>query len=444
MFKNAYVKKAYENIEAKHKDELEYLDVVKEIFSSIELVYEKHPEYEDLKILEKLSEPENIIEFDVEWEDDLGRINTNKGYRVQYSSIVGPYKGGLRFSDKVTFPILKALSFEQTFKNALTGLPMGGGKGGSDFNPIGKSSREVERFCHAFMEKLYPHIGAEHDIPAGDIGVGGKEIGFMYDEYIKYKDDIGALTGKPLDKGGILCRTEATGYGLCYFVEEYLKDNGLSFKDKRVIISGSGNVATYACAKASELGAKVVAMSDIDGYIYDEDGIDYKDLIKVTGQRESIEKYVTLFNKGEYHKNPQGLYDVKCDIALPCATQRELNLIDAKKLVENGCICVGEGANMPCTDDATEYLVNNKILITPSKASNAGGVSCSYFEMCQNKENRKWTFEETDMKLKETMSNIYRNLIRVSKEYGYDGDLLMAANIYGFETIIKNYKEKGM
>ena len=440
--KNQYLLKTFKDISEKYPDQKQFLTSVEEVLGSIEPVFERKPELEKSGFLEKLLEPEHIIEFEVEWLDDNGNKQVNKGYRVQFNSLNGPYKGGLRFNKNVNVGVFKALAFEQTFKNMLTGLPMGGGKGGSDFDPHGKSEAEIERFCHAFMEKLYPHIGATYDVPAGDLGVGGREIGYLLDEYLKHKSDIGAITGKPLDKGGLLGRSEATGYGLCYFVEELLNDHGDSFKGKRVLVSGSGNVATYANAKASEYGAKVIAMSDSKGYIYDENGIDYKTVLKVKGERQSIEKYLDYVPTAEYHLNPTDMFKIPCDICLPCATQNEINLETAKILVANGCILVGEGANMPSTLDAIAYYKENNIYFTPAKASNAGGVSCSYFEMLQNATDEKWTFEKTDARLKETMVNIYRNISKTAKEYGKENDYMLGANIWAFEELYREYLEK--
>ena len=432
---NKYVINAYEKLCERCKGEVEFLNAAKEVFESLDVFYNKHPELENKKYLERISEPNRVVEFRVEWLNDKGELEVNRGYRVQNNNAIGPFKGGLRFNKTVNLSILKSLAFEQTFKNAITGCPIGGGKGGSDFDPHGKSDNEIRTFCHAFMNKLYPYIGAEVDVPAGDLGVGGKEISYMLEEYLKYRDDIGALTGKPLEKGGLKGRTEATGYGLCYFTEEMLKDHGKSFKGQRVIISGSGNVSTYACAKASELGGKVVAMSDRNGYIIDEKGIDYKLLIKAKENRSSIENYLKYSSSATYHKNPSDLFKIKCDICLPCATQNEIDLDLAKELVNNGCYCVSEGANLPSSLDATNYFIDNGILFGPAKAANAGGVGCSYFEMVQNKEGSTWDFEKTDKKLKEMMINIYHNISDTAKEYDKDGNLVIGANIFGFKTV---------
>lgn len=434
--KNEYVKQAYEYVCKYAPGETQFLNAVKEVFESLEPFYDVHPELAAKKYLERIAEPCRVIEFKVEWLDDNGNIQVNRGYRVQNNNAIGPFKGGLRFNENVNLSILKSLAFEQTFKNALTGCPMGGGKGGSNFDPHGKSSAEIKRFCEAFMDQLYPYIGSKTDVPAGDIGVSGVEVGYMIDQYLKYRSDIGTLTGKPLDKGGLKGRTEATGYGLCYFTEEMLNDHGLSFKDKKVIVSGSGNVSTYACAKASELGATVIAMSDRNGYIVDEKGIDYKLLIKAKENRQSIENYLKYSDTAKYYTNPSDVFKIKCDICLPCATQNEINLDSAKALVENGCLCVSEGANMPTTLDATVYLQEHDVLFGPAKAANAGGVGCSYFEMVQNEEGTKWEFEKTDAKLKEMMVNIYHNVANTAKEYGAGGNLVVGANIFGFVTVI--------
>ncbi|MDO4501463.1 MAG: NADP-specific glutamate dehydrogenase [Erysipelotrichaceae bacterium] len=438
--KNKYVKQAYAEVSNRNKGETQFLNAVKEVFESLEPVYDAHPELAKKKYLERIAEPQRVIEFKVEWKDDNGDIQVNRGYRVQQNNAIGPFKGGLRFNQSVNLSILKSLAFEQTFKNALTGCPMGGGKGGSDFDPHGKSPAEIERFCHAFMKQLYPYIGSKKDVPAGDLGVGGTEIGYLIDEYLKHRKDIGTLTGKPLDKGGLKGRTEATGYGLCYFTEEMLNDHGKSFKGAKVLISGSGNVSTYACAKATELGATVIGMSDRNGYIVDEAGIDYKKLIKAKEGRASIENYLKYSDTAKYAENPTDLFKVKADIVLPCATQNEIDLDTAKTLVTNGVYAVAEGANLPTKLDAIAYLQENKVLFGPAKASNAGGVGCSYFEMCQNAEDSKWTFNKTDKKLHEMMVGIYHNVKDAAERYGDKENLVMGANIFGFETVTKKMK----
>ncbi len=434
--KNKYVKRAFKEVSKNAKGETQFLNAVKEVFESLEPFYDAHPELESKKYLERIAEPSKVIEFRVEWVDDEGNIQVNRGYRVQNNNALGPFKGGLRFNETVNLSILKSLAFEQTFKNALTLCPMGGGKGGSNFDPHGKSDKEIERFCSAFMKQLYPYIGSKVDVPAGDIGVGGREIGFLLTEYLKHKKDIGTLTGKPLDRGGLKGRTEATGYGLCYFTEEMLNDHSKSFKGKKVIVSGSGNVSTYACAKATELGATVIGMSDRNGYIIDEKGIDYKKLIKAKENRASIENYLKYSDSAKYYKNPTDLFKTKCDICLPCATQNEIDLDSAKKLVKNGCFCVSEGANLPTTLEAARYLQEKGVLYGPAKAANAGGVGCSYFEMVQNAEESTWTFNKTDKKLKEMMVGIYHNIADTAKKYGKENDLIAGANIFAFKTII--------
>ena len=438
--KNKYVKEAYKQVCKNAKGETQFLNAVKEVFESLEPFYDAHPELESKKYLERIAEPDRVIEFKVEWLDDKGNVQVNRGYRVQNNNAIGPYKGGLRFSENVNLSILKSLAFEQTFKNAITNCPIGGGKGGSNFDPHGKSNEEIKRFCSAFMKKLYPYIGAKTDVPAGDLGVGGKEIEYMLDEYLKHKKDIGALTGKPLEKGGLKGRSEATGYGLCYFSEEMLNDHNDSFKNKKVIISGSGNVSTYACAKVAELGGIVIGMSDRNGYIIDKNGIDYKKLIKAKENRTSIENYLKYSDSAKYYKNPTDLFKTKCDICLPCATQNEIDLESAKILVKNGCKCVAEGANLPTTLDAISYFQENNVLFGPAKAANAGGVGCSYFEMVQNAQDTTWTFNKTDKKLKEMMINIYHNIADRAKEYGKEGNLVVGANIFGFITVINKMK----
>ncbi len=438
--KNKYVKQAYKQVCKNASGETQFLNAVKEVFESLEPFYDVHPELESKKYLERIAEPDRVIEFKVEWLDDNGNMQVNRGYRVQNNNAIGPYKGGLRFNENVNLSILKSLAFEQTFKNAITGCAIGGGKGGSNFDPHDRSDAEIKRFCSAFMKKLYPYIGSKSDVPAGDLGVGGKEIEYMLDEYLKHKKDIGALTGKPLNKGGLKGRSEATGYGLCYFTQEMLNDHNSSFKNKKVIISGSGNVSTYACAKASELGAKVIGMSDRNGYIIDKNGIDYKKLIKAKENRASIENYLKYSNSAKYYKNPSDLFKIKCDICLPCACQNEIDLESAKILVENGCKCVAEGANLPTSLEAIKYLQENNVLFGPAKAANAGGVGCSFFEMTQNKEGSTWTFNKTDKKLKEMMVNIYHNIADTAKEYGKQDDLVMGANIFGFITVINKMK----
>jgi glutamate dehydrogenase (NADP+) len=435
--KNKYLKKVYADLESRNKDEPEFLQAVEEVLESLEPVVEKHPEYEKAGLIERLVEPERIIMFRVSWVDDKGKVQVNRGYRVQFNSAIGPYKGGLRLHPSVNLSILKFLGFEQIFKNSLTGLPIGGGKGGSDFDPHGKSDGEVMRFCQSFMTELSKYIGADTDVPAGDIGVSGREIGYMFGQYKRLRNEYtGVLTGKTIPCGGSLARTEATGYGLCYYTAEMLKDHKDSFKGKTVVISGSGNVAIYACQKATELGAKVVAMSDSNGYIYDKHGIDYKTMQVIKEQkRDRIKTYPNYVKDAEYHEGCRDIWTIKCDIALPCATQNELDLTSAKALVKNGVMAVAEGANMPSTPEAIAFFQKNKVLFGPAKASNAGGVATSALEMSQNSQRLAWTFEEVDSKLKQIMINIYHNSAKAAEEYGMKGNLVAGANIAGFKKV---------
>ena len=408
---------------------------------------EKHPEFIEANLLERIVEPERQIMFRVPWVDDAGKVHVNRGFRIQFNSAIGPYKGGLRLHPSVNASIIKFLGFEQIFKNSLTGLPIGGGKGGSDFDPKGKSNNEIMRFCQSFMAELYRHIGLDTDVPAGDIGVGGREIGYLYGYYKKLRgaNDQGVLTGKGLTFGGSLARTEATGFGLVYFTEEMLKDNGTSFAGKTVVISGAGNVAIYATQKATELGAKVVALCDSNGYIYDPNGINLdvvKDIKEV--RRARIKEYADLVPGSEYHEGCKGIWTIKCDIALPCATQREIDKESAEILVKNGVKCVSEGANMPSTLEAIEVFQSNKVLFGPAKAANAGGVACSALEMSQNSMRLSWTFEEVDEKLQGIMKNIYKNASTSAKEYGHEGNILMGANIAGFMKVATAMMAQGI
>jgi glutamate dehydrogenase (NADP+) len=407
---------------------------------------DRHPEFVKAGIFERIVEPERFIMFRVPWVDDNGKVQVNRGFRVQFNSAIGPYKGGLRFHPSVYAGIIKFLGFEQTFKNSLTGLPIGGAKGGSDFDPKGKSDAEVMRFCQSFMTELYRHIGPDTDVPAGDIGVGGREIGFMYGQYKRIKNDFtGVLTGKGLTYGGSLVRTEATGYGLCYFTEEMLNAQGKSFKDSTVVISGSGNVAIYATEKAHQLGAKVVALSDSNGYIYDPEGINLDTVKQIKEvERKRIKEYVNYHPHAEYHEGCSGIWNIKCDIALPCATQNELDGEAAKTLVANGCIAVAEGANMPSTPEAVEVFLSKGVLFGPAKAANAGGVATSALEMCQNSMRYSWTFEEVDAKLKDIMVNIYKNASAAAKEYGHEGNLVVGANIAGFLKVANSMLAQGI
>ena len=433
--KNAYLNEVYQGLAKRNAEQKEFLQAVEEVLESLEPVVEAHPEYEKASLIERLVEPERIIMFRVPWVDDAGKVQVNRGYRVQFNSAIGPYKGGLRFHSSVNLSILKFLGFEQCFKNSLTSLPMGGGKGGSDFDPHGKSDAEVMRFCQSFMTELCRHIGLNTDVPAGDIGVGGRESGYLYGQYKRIRNayDAGVLTGKGLNYGGSLARTEATGYGLLYFTKLMLADAGIDYKDQTVVVSGSGNVATYAIQKAQEFGAKVVACSDSNGYVYDKDGIDLNIVKEIKEVRRGrIKEYVDAKPSAEYHEGCKGIWTIPCDIALPCATQQELDLDAAKALVANGVKAVGEGANMPCTLDAIEYIQNSKVLFAPAKAANAGGVAVSALEMAQNSMRYSWTFEEVDNKLKTIMADIYENSKRCAKEYGHEGNLLVGCNIAGF------------
>ncbi len=433
-FKNPYLKDLMARVEARNAGEPEFHQAVKEVLESLEPVIEKHPEYVKMGVLESLVEPERIIKFRVPWVDDKGEVHVNRGFRIQFNSAIGPYKGGLRFHPSVYEGIIKFLGFEQIFKNSLTGLPIGGGKGGSDFDPKGKSDMEVMRFCQSFMTELSKHIGADTDVPAGDIGVGGREIGYMFGQYKRLRNEFtGVLTGKGIPYGGSLARTEATGYGLCYFTEEMLNDKGDSFKGKTVVISGSGNVAIYANQKATELGAKVVAMSDSNGYIYDKNGIDLAAVKQIKEvERKRIKEYLTYHPEAEYYEGCSGIWTIKCDIALPCATQNEINEESAKALVANGVKAVAEGANMPSTPEAIEVFQKNGVLFGPAKAANAGGVATSALEMSQNSMRYSWTFEEVDAKLKNIMVGIYHNAAKAAEEYGMKDNLVAGANIAGF------------
>ncbi|HIW16972.1 MAG TPA: NADP-specific glutamate dehydrogenase [Firmicutes bacterium] len=430
----SYVDEVYQNLVEKNPAQPEFLQAAKEVLESLRPVVDANEEkYRSVSLLERLVNPERAIQFRVPWVDDKGHVQVNTGYRVQYNTAIGPVKGGLRLHPSVNLSIMKFLGFEQTFKNSLTGLPIGGGKGGSDFDPKGKSDREVMAFCQSFMTELYKYIGPNQDVPAGDIGVGAREIGFLYGQYKRITGQYeGVLTGKGLSYGGSLVRTEATGYGLLYLVEEMLKCNGHDIKGKICAVSGSGNVAQYAIQKAWQLGAKPVTCSDSNGWVYDPDGIDFDTLAEVKQVRRArLTEYAKARPNSVYHEG-RGVWSVKCDIALPCATQNELFLDDAKELVANGCIAVCEGANMPTTLDATEYLQKNGILFTPGKASNAGGVAVSALEMCQNSERLSWSFEEVDARLQKIMVDLFHNIDNAAKEYGMAGNYVAGANIAGF------------
>jgi Glutamate dehydrogenase/leucine dehydrogenase len=435
-----------EQVARRNPNEPEFHQAVKEVLESLEPVMAKHPEYLKAGILERIVEPERQIIFRVPWVDDSGRVQVNRGFRIQFNSAIGPYKGGLRFHPSVYIGIIKFLGFEQIFKNSLTGLPIGGAKGGSDFDPKGKSDAEVMRFCQSFMTELYRHVGADVDVPAGDIGVGGREIGYMYGQYKRItKLYEGVLTGKGLTWGGSLARTEATGYGLCYFVDEMIKDKGKSFKNSTVVISGSGNVAIYATEKVHQLGGKVVALSDSNGYIYDPDGINLDTVKRLKEvERKRISEYVKIHPGANYKEGCSDIWNVKCDIALPCATQNEIDKASAEILVKNGCWAVGEGANMPSTPEAIQVFLQNKVLFAPAKAANAGGVATSALEMSQNSMRYSWTFEEVDSKLKNIMINIYKNSSQAAKEYGYPDNLVVGANIAGFLKVAQAMMAQGI
>ena len=440
-----YVERCIELCKQKNPGEVEFHQTVEEVLSSLTPVIEQHPEYEEAALLERLTEPERGVTFRVVWVDDAGKVQVNKGYRYQFNSAIGPYKGGLRFAPNVYPGIIKFLGFEQIFKNSLTGLPIGGGKGGSDFDPNGKSDAEVMRFCQAFMTELYRHIGPNTDVPAGDLGVGGREIGYLFGQYKRIKGLYeGVLTGKGLTYGGSLARTEATGYGLVYFTEEMLKCHDDDIAGKTIVVSGAGNVAIYAIEKCHQLGAKVVTCSDSTGWVYDPEGIDLDALKEIKEvKRARLTEYKNYRPNSEYHEG-RGVWSVKCDVALPCATQNELFLEDAKQLVANGCIAVCEGANMPTTLDATKYLQENGVMFAPGKASNAGGVATSALEMSQNSERLSWTFEEVDSKLKNIMVNIYHNIDDAAKRYNKEGDYVTGANIAGFEKVLNAMLAQGV
>ncbi|TGY91516.1 NADP-specific glutamate dehydrogenase [Petralouisia muris] len=442
----SYVDEVLERVIAKNPAEPEFHQAAKEVLNSLRPVIEANEElYRKEALLERLTEPDRQFKFRVPWVDDKGQVQVNTGYRVQFNNSIGPYKGGLRLHPSVNLGIIKFLGFEQIFKNSLTGLPIGGGKGGSDFDPKGKSDREVMAFCQSFMTELCKYIGADTDVPAGDIGTGAREIGYMFGQFKKIRGTYeGVLTGKGLSYGGSLARTEATGYGLLYLTEEMLKCNGHDLKGKTVCVSGSGNVAIYATQKAHQLGAKVVTVSDSTGWVYDPEGIDVALLKEVKEvKRARLTEYAAARPSAEYHEG-RGVWTVKCDVALPCATQNELLLDDAKALVANGCIAVAEGANMPTTLEATEYLQQNKVLFAPGKAANAGGVATSALEMSQNSERLSWTFEEVDSKLQGIMVNIFHNLDDAAKRYGKEGDYVAGANIAGFEKVAEAMIAQGV
>lgn len=437
-FKSDYLAQVYDTVCKRNPGENEFQQAVREVLESLELVVEKDPSIIDTGVIDRIVEPERFIQFRVSWVDDNGKVQVNRGFRVQFNSAIGPYKGGLRFHPTVCASVIKFLGFEQIFKNSLTTLPMGGGKGGSDFDPKGKSDGEIMRFCQSFMTELSKHIGADTDVPAGDIGVGAREIGFMFGQYKRLRNEFtGVLTGKGLTYGGSLTRTEATGYGLCYFTEEMLKNMAdSSFNGKTVVISGSGNVAIYATEKATQLGAKVVALSDSKGYVYDPNGINL-DVVKQIKEveRGRISEYAKRVEGATYTEGCSGIWTIKCDIALPCATQNELDETSAKALIANGVQAVAEGANMPSTPEAIEAFQKAGVLFGPAKAANAGGVACSGLEMSQNSMRYGWTFEEVDAKLQSIMKDIFHASYNAAKEYGVDGNLVAGANIAGFKKV---------
>ncbi len=442
----SYVNRILEELKAKNPNEPEFHQAATEILNSLAPVFEMHPEYEKSGLLERFVEPERTILFRVPWVDDNGKTHVNKGYRVEYNSAIGPYKGGIRFHPSVNLSILKFLGLEQILKNSLTGTPIGGGKGGSDFDPKGKSDNEIMHFCQSFMNELYRHIGQDTDVPAGDIGVGAREVGYMFGQYKRLANEhVGVLTGRGLSYGGSLARKEATGFGLVYLVDEMLRSRGLTLSGKTVVVSGAGNVAIYAATKATELGAKVVAMCDSNGYIFDPKGVDLAVVKQIKEiERARIKEYAARVAGSEYHEGCSGIWTVKCDVALPCATQNELNLDSAKALVANGVFAVGEGANMPTTLDATEYFLENGILFAPGKAANAGGVATSALEMAQSSQRLYWSFEEVDAKLKGIMVNIFRTIDATATKYGKKDNFVVGANIAGFEKVAEAMMAQGI
>ncbi|NLW91512.1 MAG: NADP-specific glutamate dehydrogenase [Syntrophomonadaceae bacterium] len=442
---SSYVQRVIQKVVERNPNEPEFHQAIKEVLESLEPALQRHPEFEQAGILERLTEPERQVIFRVPWVDDQGKVQVNRGMRIQFNSAIGPYKGGLRLHPTVYPGIIKFLGFEQIFKNSLTGLPIGGGKGGSDFDPKGKSDLEVMRFCQSFMTELYRHVSADMDVPAGDIGVGGREIGFLFGQYKRITAlHEGVLTGKGLVYGGSLVRTEATGYGLVYLVDEMIRDKGKSFAGATVVISGSGNVAIYATEKVQQLGGKVVALSDSSGYVYDKDGINVDTVKRIKEvERGRIKDYVNTHPSAEYHEGT-GIWNIKCDVALPCATQNELREADAEALVKNGCFAVGEGANMPCTPEAVDVFIKNKVMFAPGKAANAGGVATSALEMSQNSMRYNWTFDEVDAKLQDIMVSIYHNAADTAREYGHEDNLVVGANIAGFLKVANAMLAQGV
>ena len=448
MINNAYLNRVFADLQKNHPNEPEFLQAVDEVFESLQYVVDKHPEWEEAGLMERFVEPERIIIFRVPWVDDNGKVQVNRGYRVQFNSAIGPYKGGLRFHPSVNLSVVKFLGFEQILKNSLTTLPMGGGKGGSDFDPHGKSDGEVMRFCQSFMTELYRHIGQFTDTPAGDIGVGAREVAYMFGQYKKIVDRFegGVITGKGLTFGGSLARTQATGYGLCYYASEALSHlANTSFEGKKVIVSGAGNVAQYAAEKCTQLGGTVIAMCDSNGYIYDPDGVDIKKVMDIKQKRRArISVYADEVPGSEYHEGRKGIWTLKCDIAMPCASQNEMDADDVQHLIDNGCMAVFEGANMPLTPEAIEKVLGNGLLYSPGKASNAGGVATSGLEMSQNSIRMSWTFEEVDEKLQGIMKNIFKACYDASVECGQPGNLMLGANVAGFLKVADAMMAQGV
>ena len=448
MITNEYLKRVYDSVEKRDPDQPEFLQAVREVFESLQLVVDKHPEWEKASLIERFVEPERVITFRVPWVDDNGKVQVNRGYRVQFNSAIGPYKGGLRFHPSVNLSVIKFLGFEQILKNSLTTLPMGGGKGGSDFDPKGKSDAEVMRFCQSFMTELYRHIGQFTDTPAGDIGVGAREVAYMFGQYKKIVDRFegGVITGKGLTLGGSLARTQATGYGLCYYAAEALSHlANTSFEGKKVIVSGAGNVAQYAAEKCTQLGGIVIAMCDSNGYIYDPDGVDLKKVMDIKQKRRArISVYADEVPGSEYHEGRKGIWTLKCDIAMPCASQNEMDADDVQHLIDNGCMAVFEGANMPLTPEAIEKVLGNGLLYSPGKASNAGGVATSGLEMSQNSIRMSWSFDEVDEKLHGIMKNIFKACYDASVECGQPGNLMLGANVAGFLKVADAMMAQGV
>ena len=448
MITNEYLKRVYDSVEKRDPDQPEFLQAVREVFESLQLVVDKHPEWEKASLIERFVEPERVITFRVPWVDDNGKVQVNRGYRVQFNSAIGPYKGGLRFHPSVNLSVIKFLGFEQIFKNSLTTLPMGGGKGGSDFDPKGKSDAEVMRFCQSFMTELYRHIGQFTDTPAGDIGVGAREVAYMFGQYKKIVDRFegGVITGKGLTFGGSLARTQATGYGLCYYASEALSHlANTSFEGKKVIVSGAGNVAQYAAEKCTQLGGTVIALCDSNGYIYDPDGVDIKKVMVIKQKRRArISVYADEVPGSEYHEGRKGIWTLKCDIAMPCASQNEMDADDVQHLIDNGCMAVFEGANMPLTPEAIEKVLGNGLLYSPGKASNAGGVATSGLEMSQNSIRMSWSFDEVDEKLHGIMKNIFKACYDASVECGQPGNLMLGANVAGFLKVADAMMAQGV